>query len=109
MRVERPGSATEAAAMLRECSAAGLTVRFRGAGTKAGWGRAAGEPDVEISAGRMDRIVEHNAGDLTAVLQAGVPVAVAQDAFAATGQMLALDPPDGGATIGGIVATGDSG
>jgi len=70
-------------------------------------------------------VLEHNAGDFTAVLQAGVPLAVAQDAFAAAGQMLALDPPlspwggagddaaveavDAGATIGGIVATADSG
>src|SRR5918999_1668802 len=30
-------------------------------------------------------------------------------ALAEAGQMLALDPPDGGATIGGVVATGDSG
>jgi glycolate oxidase FAD binding subunit len=62
-------------------------------------------------------VVEHNAGDLTAVLQAGLPLAAAQETFAAAGQTLALDPPLGGppqagelaATVGGIVATGDSG
>jgi glycolate oxidase FAD binding subunit len=46
------------------------------------------------------------------VLEAGVPFAQAQAQFAAAGQMLALDPPLGRehtATIGGIVATGDSG
>jgi glycolate oxidase FAD binding subunit len=44
------------------------------------------------------------------VLQAGVPLAKAQETFAQAGQMLALDPPDlGGATIGGVVAAGDSG
>jgi glycolate oxidase FAD binding subunit len=49
-------------------------------------------------------------GDFTAVLEAGVPVAEAQAAFAEHGQRLAWDPPDpGGATIGGIVATADSG
>ena len=48
-------------------------------------------------------------GDLTAILQAGCPLATAREAFAAEGQMLALDPPDDGATIGGVVATGDSG
>jgi len=60
----------------------------------------------------MAKILEHNVGDLTAVLQAGVPVAEAQAAFAEEGQMLALDPPLGegdAATIGGMVATGDSG
>ena len=39
-----------------------------------------------------------------------MPLAAAQAPFAQAGQRLALDPPDpGGATIGGIVATGDSG
>ena len=60
----------------------------------------------------MAKILEHNVGDLTAVLQAGVPLAEAQAAFAAEGQMLALDPPLGegdAATVGGMVATADSG
>ena len=49
-------------------------------------------------------------GDFTAVLEAGVPFAEAQATFAEHGQRLAWDPPDpGGATIGGIVATADSG
>jgi glycolate oxidase FAD binding subunit len=40
-----------------------------------------------------------------------VPLARAQEAFRGAGQMLALDPPDGdgAATIGGVVATADSG
>ena len=83
-------------------------MRVRGAGTKLGWGRPV-EPAAELSTAALDRIVEHNAGDLTAVLQAGVPLARAQAAFAEAGQMLALDPPDGGATIGGVLAAGDSG
>jgi glycolate oxidase FAD binding subunit len=86
---------------------AGDTVRVRGAGTKLAWVR--GEPSVELSTTGLDEIVEHNEGDLTAVLQAGVPLARAQQRFAEAGQMLALDPPDHGATIGGVVATNDSG
>jgi glycolate oxidase FAD binding subunit len=83
-------------------------VRVRGAGTKYAWGRPL-TADVELSTAQLDRIVEHNAGDLTAVLQAGVPLARAQEQFAAGGQMLALDPPGDAATIGGVVASGDSG
>jgi glycolate dehydrogenase FAD-binding subunit len=94
----------ELAAALAE---AGGTVRVRGAGTKLAWAR--GEPDVELSTADLDEIVEHNEGDLTAVLQAGIPLARAQQRFAEAGQMLALDPPDAGATIGGVVATNDSG
>jgi glycolate oxidase FAD binding subunit len=82
-------------------------VRVRGAGTKLAWTR--GEPAAELSTEGLDEIVEHNVGDLTAVLEAGVPLARAQEKFAEEGQMLALDPPDQGATIGGVLATGDSG
>ena len=40
-----------------------------------------------------------------------MPLARAQEAFAEAGQMLALDPPNpgGSATVGGVVACGDSG
>jgi glycolate oxidase FAD binding subunit len=102
--VQSPASGAELAAALAESK---LRTRIRGAGTKLSWTR--GEPDVELSTERLDSIVEHNAGDLTAVLEAGVPLALAQARFAEAGQMLALDPPDLGATIGGVVATGDSG
>ncbi|HEX2233944.1 MAG TPA: FAD-binding oxidoreductase [Thermoleophilaceae bacterium] len=99
-------SREELAAALRD---AGGPVRFRGGGTKLHWG-ATGRPATELSTARLDRVVEHNAGDLTAVLEAGVPLERAQATFAEADQMLALDPPDpGGATIGGLVATGDSG
>jgi glycolate oxidase FAD binding subunit len=112
VRTEEPGSAQEAAAVLRAAAADGSSVRFRGGGTKFDWGNSVGEPDVLLSTKRLDRIVEHNAADLTAVLEAGVPLADAQRAFGEAGQMFAVDPHLGkgqAATIGGIVATGDSG
>jgi glycolate oxidase FAD binding subunit len=65
----------------------------------------AGDP---LSTRKLNRILEHNPGDFTAVLEAGVPLAEAQAAFREAGQWLALDPPAGG-TIGGLVATADSG
>jgi glycolate oxidase FAD binding subunit len=96
--------AAELAAALAEADG---TVRIRGAGTKLAWAR--GKPDLELSTEGLDEIVEHNVGDLTAVLQAGVPLARAQQRFEAAGQMLSIDPPGPGATIGGVVATNDSG
>jgi glycolate oxidase FAD binding subunit len=104
-----PSSVEELAGELRRADGRGMRVRVRGAGTKLAWADAA-EPALELSSAGLDRVLEHNAGDLTAVLEAGVPVARAQRAFAEKGQMLALDPPDpGGATIGGLVAANDSG
>ena len=107
-----PETFAAAAATLAQCSEAGTAVRIRGAGTKLGWGLPAGPADVELSSTGLTQILEHNAGDLTAILEAGVPLVHAQETFAQAGQMLALDPPtgrDGAATIGGVVATGDSG
>lgn len=84
----------------------------RGGGTKLAWAPGAPEPDTWIETSGLDEIREHNAGDLTAVLEAGVALAAARERFAQAGQMLALDPPLGAgqaATIGGVVATADSG
>jgi glycolate oxidase FAD binding subunit len=107
-----PTTFEEAAEKLAAASADGRAVRFRGAGTKSGWGASRPEPSYELGTASLDRIVEHNAGDLTAVLEAGVPLARAQAQFAEAGQMLAIDPPLGPgqrATVGGVVATADSG
>jgi glycolate dehydrogenase FAD-binding subunit len=109
-RRESPADREAALGLLREASELGKAVRFSGGGTKLGWGASGAEPELELSTGGLDTILEHNEGDLTAVLEAGVPLAAAQERFASAGQMLALDPPDpGGATIGGVVAAGDSG
>jgi glycolate oxidase FAD binding subunit len=110
----QPATFEDAAAGLAAAAAAGERVRICGAGTKLGWGAGGEPPDVELHTSALNRIVEHNVGDLTAVLEAGVPLAEAQRTFAAEGQMLSLDPPLGrgsnaDATIGGVVATADSG
>ena len=78
----------EAAAEIRALAA----VRPRGGGTKLGWSHS---PKVaaDFDTRRLNRILEHNEGDFTAVLEAGVPLVEAQAAFGAAGQMLALDPP----------------
>jgi glycolate oxidase FAD binding subunit len=101
-----------AAAQIADCGGRGQSLRVRGAGTKFEWGTPVADPEVVVSTAELDRIVEHNEGDLTAILEAGVPLARAQKEFADSEQMLALDPPlgdDDAATIGGVIATGDSG
>jgi len=107
---ERPASPEEAAALLKALGEQDRTVRVRGGGTKLDWGGTGDVVAVELETGGLDAMVEHNVGDFTAILQAGVPLARAQDAFHAEGQMLALDPSlAGDATIGGVIATNDSG
>jgi glycolate oxidase FAD binding subunit len=99
----RPASVQEAAELLRGLE---RPIRPVGGGTKP-WLPDRGEEPFET--GELNRILEHNVGDFTAVLEAGVRFSEAQDAFAEHGQMLAWDPPAEGATVGGIMATADSG
>ena len=106
---QAPATREELASALAAAGEAGTPVRFHGAGTKQAWPPAAPPDALELSTAGLAQIVEHNAGDLTGVLEAGVPLAEAQALFAKAGQRLALDPPDGGATIGGVVASGDTG
>ena len=108
----RPTSFDAAAAALAGAAAGGEAVRIVGGGSKSRWGAVGAAPAVELRTERLDGIVEHNEGDLTAVLEAGVPLARAQQQFASAGQMLALDPflgPGHEATVGGVLATADSG
>jgi glycolate oxidase FAD binding subunit len=111
-RALTPTTFEQVAAAMADAAGAGQSVKLVGGGTKRDWGSAARVADLEIRTSALDRIVEHNEGDLTAVLEAGVPLARAQRRFASAGQMLALDPflgPHHEATIGGILAAGDSG
>jgi glycolate oxidase FAD binding subunit len=56
----------------------------------------------------LDRILEHEAGDLTCIVEAGVRLSHLDAALAPHGQMLALDAP-GDPTIGACVAASLSG
>ncbi len=104
----KPGSAEEAAALLRTLGEEGRPVRPRGGGTK-DWGPVAQDAAV-VETGGLDRVLEHNVGDFTAVLEAGAPLAGAQATFEREGQMLALDPAlHDAATVGGVMAVNDSG
>jgi glycolate dehydrogenase FAD-binding subunit len=64
--------------------------------------------DVVLSTSRLDRVLEHEAGDLTAIVEAGIRLRDLRDRLAAHRQMLALDPP-GNPTIGACVAADLSG
>lgn len=104
----RPRNLAEARDALRDSTG---TLLFRGAGTKLDWG-ARGEPiEAVVDTRRLDRLVEHSPGDMTAVVQAGLPLARLQAELAASGQRLALDPPGvaEGATVGGVFAANDAG
>ena len=109
--VAEPATVEQAAALLREASAAGKHVVCRGAGTKLGWGNPPVAAEVLLSTARLDRVLEHAEGDLIVRAEAGVSLEALQAAVGRAGQMLALNPPGvaEGATLGGIVAANASG
>ena len=63
---------------------------------------------VDLTADGLDRILEHDPGDLTCTVEAGVRLSVLRERLAAAGQRLSLDPP-GDPTIGGLLAQNLSG
>jgi len=105
-----PGSPEEVAAVLRAATAGGLRLAPRGGGSKLGWGNPPAALDAILSLHRLNRVLEHAWGDMTVTVEAGCPVAHLQQTLADHGQRLALDPlwPQT-ATVGGILATNDSG
>jgi glycolate oxidase FAD binding subunit len=107
--VAAPGSTEEAAAVMRTAAAEGLAVSARGAGTKLDWGTPPRRLDLIVDTGRLDRVVEHAAGDLVVIVQPGVPLRVLAERLAGARQRLAVDEVVPGGTVGGMLATGLSG
>jgi glycolate oxidase FAD binding subunit len=107
--VVAPASTDEAAAVLRACDEHDLAVVFRGQGTALHWGAPPSRLDVLLDTARLDQVVEHVAGDLVAVVQAGLRLDDLNAAVGEHGQQLALDQPRPGASVGGTLATARSG
>ena len=106
--VAAPASTTEAAALLRAAAELGLTIVPRGSGTRLHWGAPPASCDLIVDTRRLDKVIEHAAGDLVVTAQAGVRLDDLADVLASADQRLALDPPISG-TIGGLIATGAAG
>lgn len=81
-----------------------------GSGSKLTWGGLGNGVDLVISTARLNRVIDHAVGDMTLTAQAGVKLADLVPLLAQHNQFLAIDPayPDR-ATLGGIVATADTG
>jgi glycolate dehydrogenase FAD-binding subunit len=104
-----PGNTEEIAAVLRLAQENHLAVVECGGGTKQGWGYAVA-PAVVLEMHRLNALREHTWQDMTCSVEAGCRWAALQAGLAQHGQFVAVDPlwPDK-ATVGGIVATNDSG
>ena len=107
--VVEPGSVEEISAVMRLASSEGLAVSPRGGRTKMDIGAPPRELDLVLSTARMDGIIEHVPGDQIVRTQSGVKLAALQEKLGEANQMLAIDPPEKDATVGGVVAANSSG
>ena len=107
--VVEPGSVEEASEVMRLASSEGLAVAPRGSGTKMHLGDPPRELDLIVSSARLNEIIEYVPGDQVVRVQAGIKLADLQETLGESNQMLALDPPEQAATIGGIIAANSSG
>jgi len=105
-----PGSVEEVAAVVGLAAEAPLPVTPWGGGTAASVGMPAARAGLVLGFSRLNRLVEHEPGDLTATVEAGMTVAALQSALRSRGQWLSLDPPDAErATVGGVLAANAAG
>jgi glycolate oxidase FAD binding subunit len=87
-----PLTVAEAAELLGQASREGRRVSIE---------RAGGE--LVVSTRYLNRVLEHEAGDLTVTVEAGIRLSALNERVGEHGQMLALDPP-GDPTVGAAVA-----
>ena len=108
-QVVRPSSVAEVVEVLRASAADGRTVVPVGGGTKTSWAAPPTSCDLLLDTTGLDRVVEHTPGDLVVVAEAGVRLSALQERLAQAGQFLAIDAPEEGATLGGVVSANASG
>ncbi|WNZ48138.1 FAD-binding oxidoreductase [Leptolyngbya boryana CZ1] len=81
-----------------------------GHATKLHWGGVIDEVTLVVSTEKLDRLVEHAEGDLTVTTEVGISFAQLQAIVGKVGQFCAIDPQfRDRATLGGIIATADTG
>ena len=107
--VVEPGSVEETSELMKLASREELVVSPRGGGTKMHLGDPPAALDLIVSTARMNEVIEYVPGDQVVRVQAGIRLQDLQERLAESDQMLAIDPPEKGATIGGIVAANSSG
>ena len=104
-----PASAEEIARILAYANENGLAVTPTGSSARLGWGNPVAS-NILLSLERMTAVREHSWQDMTCTVEAGCPWGRLESAMAQHRQMIALDPLwPVRSTVGGIVATNDSG
>ncbi len=105
-----PRTCSELSAILQIADAQQWRVLPCGNASKLDWGGFVTNPNLVVSTAALHQLIEHAVGDLTITVEAGMKFSTLQQILASANQFLALDPlyPED-ATIGGIIATADTG
>ena len=105
-----PGSLEEVAMVIGLAAESDVPVVPWGGGTAASVGTPAARAALVLGLRRLARLVEHEPGDLTATVEAGMTIAALQAVLRGRGQWLSLDPADAErATLGGVLSADASG
>lgn len=105
-----PTSPENVASALAECNNERQTVQIGGNGTKTRWGGPVEPAHTRISTQKLNGVLEYEPRDLTISVGAGMTYAELTRVLDANKQMVPLEPPyAAGATIGGILASNQSG
>ncbi len=107
--VAEPDSPQSFAAVLAHAAKEKMATVIRGGGTKMSWGRPPAVVDLVASTSRLNRLIAHRHGDLTVTVQSGMRLRDLNSALGLERQWLPIDSAFDDATVGGIVATNDSG
>ncbi|CAH0344339.1 FAD-binding oxidoreductase [Bacillus sp. CECT 9360] len=105
-----PKSEDEIASVLKYANDSGKKIAVVAGGTKRGFGGLTESVDILLSLAKYKGIVEHTVGDMTLTVKAGTPFKELQEYLAEHNQKVSLDPawPEY-ATVGGIIASNESG
>lgn len=105
-----PNTPEELSEIVTEISAQKKPILPYGNGSKLDWGGLIQGCEIAVSTQGLNRLIEHAVGDLTVTVEAGIKFAELQAILAKSGQFIALDPAyPNQATVGGIIATADTG
>ena len=105
-----PKAVDALAKIVKQASQNQWRILICGNGSKLTWGNLSQDINLVISTQKCDRLIEHAVGDLTVTVEAGMKLADLQAVLRSHNQFLPIDPSyPQTATLGGIVATADTG
>ena len=105
-----PADQAAVADAVRRAFAEDMPVYPLGGGMSLDYGAMPRKPGIGLSLAKLDRVIDHAADDMTITVEAGITMRALAAQLDSAGQRLPVDVRDADrATLGGMVATNDSG